>query len=69
MPGKTEQRKTDFIYRDGKPVAVILDINIYREMLERLEDMEDMKTLENMRKHTLEFREIDDVFKEFTPDV
>lgn len=31
------------IVRDGKPVAVILDIEEYREILERLEDAEDLR--------------------------
>ena len=53
--------------RGGKPAAVILDIDEYREMLERLEDMEDLKMLEDMRKKPLKFRALDDFLKEYSP--
>ena len=42
-------------------MAVILDINEYRELLERLEDVEDLKLLEEMRKKPLHFRELEEV--------
>ncbi|MCI0560947.1 MAG: type II toxin-antitoxin system Phd/YefM family antitoxin [Nitrososphaera sp.] len=32
---------------DGEPSAVILDIEEYRELLERLEDAEDLRTLKD----------------------
>ena len=35
----------DVILRDGKPVAVVLDIEEYREMLEQIEDLDDMERL------------------------
>ena len=50
----------EVIYRDGKPVAVILDIEEYREMLERLEDAEDLAVLEEMREKPLSFRRLDE---------
>lgn len=52
------------VYRDGAPVAVILPIEQYREMLERLEDAEDLVRLEEMRKHPLQFRSLPDVLAE-----
>ena len=58
------RKKPEFVYRDGKPVAVILDIDEYRELLERLEDIEDLKMLEEMRKKPLHFRELDDFLRE-----
>jgi prevent-host-death family protein len=39
---KKKRKKPEIILRDGKPTAVILDIEEYREMLERLEDLEDI---------------------------
>jgi len=50
----------EIIFRQGKPVAVILDITKYQEILERLEDIEDLKILEKMRKKTLKFRKLED---------
>jgi hypothetical protein len=39
---------------------VILDIDKYQEMLERLEDLEDLKMLQGMRKKPLKFRRLED---------
>ncbi len=38
-------RKPEVVLRGGKPAAVILDIEEYREMLEKLEQVEDLKAL------------------------
>lgn len=48
MPGPVR-----IVLKDGKPSAVILDIDVYREMLERLEDLEDLKALGEIRKRPL----------------
>ena len=48
MNGKTERRSPEIVLRNGKPVAVILDIDEYREMLEQLEDWEGLEILENL---------------------
>jgi len=64
MKNGAEKKTPEFVYRDGKPVAVILDINEYRELLERLEDMEDLKLLEEMRKKPLHVRELDEFLRE-----
>jgi len=63
------QRNPEIIVRDGKPVAVILDIDVYREMLEELEDIEDLKALEEMRSKPLKFRKLEDFLNEYTPGV
>jgi hypothetical protein len=49
--------------RGGKPAAVILDIEEYRSLLERLEDSEDLKMLKAMRKRPLKFRKLEDFLK------
>ncbi len=54
---------------DGEPSAVILDIEEYRELLERLEDAEDLRMLEDMRKKPLKFRKLEDFLAEYSPDV
>ena len=49
--------------RDGKPVAVILDIDIYEQMLEKIESIEDLEYLEKIRQQPLEFRSLDDFLR------
>jgi len=57
---KVGNKVPEFVYRGGKPAAVILDIDKYQEMLERLEDLEDLKMLQAMRKRPLKFRKLED---------
>lgn len=54
----------DIIYRDGKPSAVVLDIEYYKELLEQLEDVEDLKILSKMRSKPLEFKKLEDYLEE-----
>jgi hypothetical protein len=60
------KKQPEIVLRDGKPTAVILDIDVYREMLERLEDVEDLMELEEMKKKPLKFRKLDDFLREYT---
>jgi PHD/YefM family antitoxin component YafN of YafNO toxin-antitoxin module len=69
MRKKGKKKPPEVVLRGGKPAAVILDIDEYREMLERLEDMEDLKMLADMRKKPLKFRALDDFLKEYSPGV
>ncbi len=64
-----KQKNPEIVLRDGKPVAVILDIGEYQEMLEQLEDMEDLKALEEMRSKPPEFRKLEDFLNEYAPSV
>ena len=66
MKSKSKRRSPELVLRDGKPAAVIVDIDEYQDILERLEDMDDLKMLEEMRKKPLEFRRIEDFLKEYT---
>lgn len=59
-------RRREFIYRNGKPTAVIIDIDEYEEMLERLEDAEDLRILRRMRNRPLKFRKLDEFLKEYS---
>ena len=43
MRGRTKRKAPEIVLREGKPAAVILDIDEYREMLERLEAVEDLR--------------------------
>ena len=66
---RAQRKNPEIILRDGKPRAVILDIDEYQEILERLEDAEDLKALEEMRKKPLEFKRLEDFLNEYTPSV
>ena len=68
MKTRRKRKEPEIIIRRGKPAAVILEIEQYRELLERLEDAEDLKMLNAMRKKPLKFRKIEEFLKE-TPGV
>lgn len=65
---KTKRKAPEIVLRDGKPAAVILDIEHYRELLERAEDAEDLRVLKAMRRRPLKFRRLDDFLKSYRPD-
>ncbi|HIE06084.1 MAG TPA: type II toxin-antitoxin system Phd/YefM family antitoxin [bacterium (Candidatus Stahlbacteria)] len=69
MGGRSKRRTPEIIIKNGKPTAVILDIDVYQEMLERLEDLVDLKVLEEMRKKPLKFRKLSDFLEKYTPNV
>jgi prevent-host-death family protein len=69
MSGKAKRRSPEIILKNGRPRAVILDIDEYQEMLERLEDIDDLKMLEEMRKKPLRFRKLEEFLEEFKPGV
>ena len=62
-------RSPEIVIREGKPVAVILDIEEYKDMLERLEDVEDLKELKAMRRKPLKFKPLAKFLAEYSPDV
>jgi len=69
MKSKTRRKAPEIVLKEGKPSAVILDIDEYRQMLERLEDLEDLNLLKEMRKRPLKFRKLEDFLKEYHPSV
>jgi PHD/YefM family antitoxin component YafN of YafNO toxin-antitoxin module len=69
MVTKARKKEPEIIIRGGKPAAVILDIEVYQEMLERLEDIEDLKTLAEMRRKPLRFKKLEDFLEEYKPVV
>jgi PHD/YefM family antitoxin component YafN of YafNO toxin-antitoxin module len=69
MKGKVKKKTPEIVLREGKPSAVILDIDEYRQMLERLEDLEDLNMLKEMRERPLKFRKLEDFLKEYHPSV
>jgi len=64
MKSRGKKRPPEIVLRQGKPAAVILDIEEYRSMLERLEDIEDLKMLKEMRSKPLKFRKLEDFLRE-----
>lgn len=59
----------EIVYREGEPVAVILDIADYEELLDRLEDEEDREELRRLRGQRRDVRPLDDFLAEYSPDV
>lgn len=66
---KVKKTNPEIVFRDGKPVAVILNIEEYQDILEQLEDIEDLKVLKKMRKKPLKFRRLEEFLKEHSPSV
>ncbi|MEA2693569.1 MAG: hypothetical protein QOJ16_2956 [Acidobacteriota bacterium] len=65
----------ELVVRDGKAVAVIIDIEEYQELLERLDDLEDLKALEELRREPLKLRReplklrrLEDFLAEYSPN-
>ena len=65
---KNRKNPPEFVIKDGKPTAVILNIKDYEEMLMRLEDAEDLKVLRETRKNSLKFKRLEDFLDEYQPD-
>jgi len=64
---KPKPKEPEIVLRNGKPAAMILDIDKYREMLERLEDAEDLRVLTEMRERPLKFRRLEEFLREHSP--
>jgi hypothetical protein len=54
----------EIVTRNGKPVSVILPIDQYAELLERVEDSEDVAWLKKARKKGMKFRPLEAVLRE-----
>jgi hypothetical protein len=64
MRARKKKTEPEIVMCGGKPAAVILDIEGYRSLLERLEDAEDLRMLNAMRRKPLKFRKLEDFLKE-----
>ena len=69
MRTKARKQGPEIIVKNGKPRAVILDIDEYQELLERLEDVDDLKMLQEMRQKPLVFRKLEEFLEEHKPGV
>ena len=57
-------REPEIVTRNGKPVAVIVPIKDYEELLERAEDAEDVAWLKRARKKKLHYRALENYLSE-----
>ena len=64
MERKANRRPLQVVFQDGQPSAVILDLQEYVEILERIEDVEDLRTLSEMRSKPLEFTSLERFLEE-----
>ncbi len=53
------RKPPEIIVRNGKPTGVIISVEEYREMLERLDDIEDIRALDKARRGKTSFRSLD----------
>lgn len=65
----TKSKSPDLIYRDGKPAAVILEIEDYLTLLDQLEEADDLAYLRELRSRPLEFVSLEDLLRERPADV
>jgi hypothetical protein len=56
--------KPQVVMKDGIPSALIIDINDYRELLEKLEDKKDLADLEKIRMSGTHIRKFEDYLTE-----
>jgi len=54
----------EVVTRRGKPVSVIIPIEDYEELLERVEDAEDIAWLKRARRKPLRYRPLEDYLAE-----
>lgn len=59
----------EIVLHNGRPKAVIIDIEEYKRMLEELEDASDLKMLARIRKSGTRFRRFEDFLREKFPNV
>ena len=58
---KTKMPEPEIITRKGKVVSVIVPIEVYQEIVERLEDADDIEWLKKARKKPQSYRKLDEV--------
>ena len=57
---KTRLAEPEIVTRKGKPVSVIIPIQDYEELLERVEDVEDVAWLKRARRKPLHYRSLEE---------
>lgn len=56
--------KPKIVLKNGKPEAVVLDIGVYKKLLEIAEEKEDLVELKKIKSQKTSFRNLNDVLKE-----
>ena len=56
---KTALVEPEIVTRKGKPVSVIIPIEAYEELLERVEDAADVAWLRKARRKPMQYRSVD----------
>ena len=69
MRRSARRKPLRIVMENGEPSAVILAIDDYKALLERVEDAEDLKLLKQMRRRPLAFRKIEEVLAAYSPSV
>ena len=62
-------REPEIVTRNGKPVAVVVPIKDYEELLEGAEDAEDVAWLKRARQRKLHYRPLKDYIAERSASV
>jgi hypothetical protein len=57
---KSTSAEPEIVTRKGKPVSVILPIDVYQELLERVEDAADVAWLRRARRKPMQYRTLDE---------
>ena len=63
---KATMPEPEIVTRKGKPVSVIIPIENYEELLERVEDAGDMAWLKRARRKPLHYRPLEEYLAERT---
>ncbi|MBU2508511.1 MAG: type II toxin-antitoxin system Phd/YefM family antitoxin [Bacteroidetes bacterium] len=58
------KKNREIIYRNNKPVSIILDIREYEKMIERLEDIEDIEFVKKIKSNSMSFIKLEDFLTE-----
>ena len=67
MKRRSRKKPLQVVMEDREPSAVIVGIDDYREIIERLEDVEDLELLERMREKPLRFKRLGKFLAEYSP--
>ncbi|PZC47110.1 MAG: Antitoxin component YafN of the YafNO toxin-antitoxin module, PHD/YefM family [Chloroflexi bacterium] len=63
------KRPLQVIVENGEPAAVVVPIDEYEEMIERLEDAEDIEELARLRAGPRSSRKLEEFLAEYSPGV
>ena len=59
------KHKPVVLYRNGKPSKVLLDIDVYKAILERLDDQDDLEYLRKLKEQGETFRPLEEFIADY----